>query len=201
MKKKYLSILIILMTIVLSVIMIVSSNRDESDFTLVDNKVSEEKPQSEKNISSVGLNSVLEELESLSNEVKISKESSEKVVQVELKEVDKKENIVKENDSKKNNNDNKQIKEDSHESKELFKVDKEEILGTMTLDEKLEIGKLFTKLSMNDYSLILESIKNDGELECIYKIENILSKRLEKEDYNIAVDIFDKYINLSVIKK
>ena len=195
MKKKYLSILLIFITLILSVGMIISNNREEEEYIFIANDKNENK------ILETDINKFFDDLDTQkSNESKnnnINEDIKNENIEYNNKE-DIKEDIIKVEEF----DEGKDIKNINKTKKEeIFKVDKNKILSIMPNSEKMKLVKLFSKLSMSDYAFVLDSIKNDSELKCITKIDEVLSKRLEIKDYKVARGIFDKYINLNVIKK
>ena len=195
MKKKYLSILLIFITLILSVGMIISNNREEEEYIFIANDKNENK------ILETDINKFFDDLDTQkSNESKnnnINEDIKNENIEYNNKE-DIKEDIIKVEEF----DEGKDIKNINKTKKEeIFKVDKNKILSIMPNSEKMKLVKLFSKLSMSDYAFVLDSIKNDSEIKCITKIDEVLSKRLEIKDYKVARDIFDKYINLNVIKK
>ncbi|WP_297435255.1 hypothetical protein [uncultured Clostridium sp.] len=195
MKKKYLSILLIFITLILSVEMIISNNREEEEYIFTANDKNENK------ILETDVNKFFEDLDTQkSNESK--KNNTNEDIKIENIEYNNKEDIKEDIIKVEEFDESKDIKNINKTKKEeIFKVDKNKILSIMPNSEKMKLVKLFSKLSMSDYAFVLDSIKNDSEIKCITKIDEVLSKRLEIKDYKVARDIFDKYINLNVIKK
>ena len=195
MKKKYLSILLIFITLILSVGMIISNNREEEEYIFIANDKNENK------ILETDINKFFDDLDTQkSNESK--KNNTNEDIKNENIEYNNKEDIKEDIIKVEEFDEGKDIKNINKTKKEeIFKVDKNKILSIMPNSEKMKLVKLFSKLSMSDYAFVLDSIKNDSEIKCITKIDEVLSKRLEIKDYKVARDIFDKYINLNVIKK
>lgn len=200
MKKKYLSGLVILITVILAGYMIVSSAaKNENDgYTMIENSQN-------KNLDGDNIEEFLKDVE------KNSGNSNEKIVKNDdnfnndKKEI--RENEVElDNDKSEGKQDNVQrektdakgqfINTNEEESISVFKIDKNLIVGSLTFKEKKNLTKIITSLSMNDYALIMESIKNDGELECVKKVNSILVERLDKEAYEVVKEILEPYINL-----
>ena len=201
MKKKYLSILVIFITLILSVGMIISNNRKDKEYTFVTNEINIEK---ESKISESDINKFFDNLDIEKNNKNQNSNNNDDIKNENIEYNKRKENIKEENIIEKESNNNKKeaIKNIiKTEKEEIFRVDKNKILSIMPNSEKMKLVKLFSKLSMSDYTFILDSIKIDSEIKCITKIDTVLSKRLEIEDYKVAREIFDKYINLNVIKK
>lgn len=195
-KKKYLSIIVIIVTAITIYLMLSYNNTlYESDYMMVQ----ENQNKIEKNNLFSELKN--KEIEFIKNKVKVSldkEEVNEEEYKVEEQEEANKEEldfsknskyIIKE-ESEKQENDNK-----------LFKVDKEEILYKLTKEEKKEIRTISKKLSMSDYAKIVSSIKNKGEMECCLEILDILNKRLDKQDYLSAKEVFEPYINVELLER
>lgn len=203
MNKKYLSIIVIIATLISVSLMILYSNTSyESDYIMVqenENKVLKEK--------------LFAEIENKAKENQLN--NKEKINIDNKEEINKKNEVVddsfsqeqkKNKDQIKNNNINEstvnsQEKNLINEEENLFKVDKEEILTKLSEDEKKNLKKLTKKLSINDYVNIIYSIKNKGELECCLKITAILQSRLSEEDYKEVRVIFEPYINVDLLEK
>lgn len=140
------------------------------------------------------------EIEFIKNKVKVS---------LDKEEVNKEEHKVEEQEEANkeelgfSKNSKYIIKEESEkeENNKLFKVDKEEILYKLTKEEKKEIRTISKKLSMSDYAKIVSSIKNKGEMECCLEILDILNKRLDKQDYLSAKEVFEPYINVELLER
>lgn len=195
MKKKYLSIIVIIVTAITIYLMLSYNNTlYESDYMMV-----------QKNQNKVEKNNLFSELknkeiEFIKNKVKVSLDKEE--VNVEKHKVEEQEKLNKEElDFSKNNK--YIIKEESEkqENNKLFKVNKEELLSKLTKEDKKEIGTIIKKLSMSDYVKIVSSIKNKGEMECCLEILDILNKRLDKEDYLTAKEVFEPYINVELLER
>ena len=206
MKKNYLSGLIILITLVLVGYMVVDSKKEDMgyimventesksiDKDLIDNFMSDVENSYNKNKKEIGKIEKVENVENVENkeDIKINKNKE-----------DKKDNNKKPIEYKNNINKNKEnitnLKENKNIDK-VFKVDKDLIVGMLTFKEKKDLTKIITSLSMNDYAIIIESIKNDGELECIIKINTILEESLNKEQYNLVREILEPFINLEFL--
>ncbi|MGL4656696.1 MAG: hypothetical protein ACRCWM_12575 [Sarcina sp.] len=207
MKKKYLSGLVILITVILVTYMIVNNKDENIDYTLVENNQSE-------NINAVAIQEFLAKLEENENknietpkDEKENDNTNKKIASEESFEDKNKEKIdetnkieKKEADEKKENDE--EIESYNIEKKEsiaVFKVDKNLIMENLSFKEKKDLTKIITSLSMSDYALIMESVKNDGELECVTKINNILEERLKKEEYKLVREILEPYINLEIL--
>ncbi|WP_055071467.1 hypothetical protein [Clostridium massiliamazoniense] len=191
MKKKYLSIIVIIITAITIYLMLsYNSTLYESDYMMVQ----ENQNKIEKNNLFSELKN--KEIEFIKNKVKVSLDKEE--INAEEQKVEEQEEedfgensqyIIKE-ESEKQENGNK-----------LFKVNKEEILYKLTKEEKKEIRTISKKLSMSDYTKIVSSIKNKGEMECCLEILDILNKRLDKQDYLTAKEVFEPYINVELLER
>lgn len=195
-KKKYLSIIVIIVTAITIYLMLSYSNTlYESDYMMVQ----ENQNKIEKNNLFSELKT--KEIEFIKNKAKvhlskeeISEEKSEieKIEEISEEDLDFKQSdkyIIKE-ESENQENDNK-----------LFKVNKEELLYKLTKEEKSEIKTIIKKLSISDYVKIVSSIKNKGEMECCLEILDILNKKLDKQDYLTAKKVFEPYINVELLER
>ena len=201
MKKNYLSGLIILITLVLVGYMVVDSKKEDMGYIMVENTES-------KSIDKDLIDNFLIDVEDSYNKNKkeivkkeiIKKEKVKNKEDIKInKDKDKdKKPVEYKNNIDKNKKETTNLKEDKNIDK-VFKIDKNLIIGMLTFKEKKDLTKIITSLSMNDYAIIVESIKNDGELECIIKINTILEERLNKEQYNLLREILEPFINLEFL--
>lgn len=206
MNKKYLSILVITITLILSVYMILKNQVIKSDVILVSAKPEH---NDNKSLLEGGLDEFLKEIEGDIVEKYIEETNNqfnnlERQVGTVIKDESNKEN---KNSEKNSNNINNEVSKKFYtkESKintsyPVFKIDKTEILKDMSLKDKTILTTMMTKLSMQDCATIIDNIKRYGELECVIKINELLKKRLNDEDYKIVENIFEKYINMQVLK-
>ena len=211
MKKKYLSILVILLTMILVIFMIKGSRNDEG-YTIVKGeqeiKTEEKLADSSKIINKKELDNFISDLESKNHkEENLSNNSGEKIKKenndIEFENTITKEqaleediNSIKETDSK------YQIDKSDNETKEvIFKVDKEKIISKMTSEDRKTLTRMVKKLSMYDYARMINTIKNNGEEEAALDVLEILTKRLNNEEYNKIKGILDPYINIDLLEE
>ncbi|MGL4453898.1 MAG: hypothetical protein ACRCTZ_22330 [Sarcina sp.] len=206
MKKKYLSGLVILITLILATYMIVNNKGKNSDegYIMVENSQNE-------NTIEDSMENFLENIEksSADNNELVKKDKKESQSEENDKSIEKDKARV-ENNKTDDRTEQKIEKEDIKQEEEIsyieevdsisvFKIDKDLIMGNLTFQEKKNLTKIITSLSMNDYALIIESVKNDGELECVKKVNSILEERLDKKQYELIRDILGEYINLEIL--
>ncbi|MGL5633675.1 MAG: hypothetical protein ACRDDL_01140 [Sarcina sp.] len=200
MNKKYLSVLIIVVTIVISTIMIINSKKLKyNDLIQVkkENVTKKDDDEINKNINNSNLEEVLDLIENLEKELNTTnlKEENEEV-QIEHPKTEMSNNetgsLVNETE--------KQVDESKEESIEVFKVDKTTIVEKLSFDEKLLLLNLTKELSMNDYATIIKSIKNKGELECVREVNRILESRLNTKNYESIKKVVEPYINMEVLE-
>ena len=195
MKKKYLSGLVILITVILVAYMIVNDEKEDSGYTMV-----KQESESISEIESEDLNRLLEIIE---NKEKHIVEKKNDIAKEEVKSREE----VKNNKKEENKSEEKLKTEELpttekfqvEEEVAVFKIDKNLIAGSLSFAEKKNLAKIVSTLSMNDYALIIESIKNDGELECVIEVNQILRERLDEKEYNLIKEILEPYINLDVL--
>lgn len=196
MKKKYLSIIVIIVTAITIYLMLSYSNTlYESDYMMVQ----ENQNKIEKNNLFSELKT--KEIEFIKNKAKIHLSKEE--IGEEKSEIEKREEISEE-DLDFKQSDKYIIKEESENQEndnKLFKVNKEELLYKLTKEEKREIKTIIKKLSISDYAKIASSIKNKGEMECCLEILDILNKKLDKQDYLTAKKVFEPYINVELLER
>lgn len=202
MKKIYLSVLVVLITIILVVFMVINNKQEDTGYIMVENEKIE---NIDENLLDNFINNLEENFDKENNKIikeeiiKKEKNDIEKNIIVDKKEIEEKE-IVKDN-RKVEEDKGKSVDEKKSESEsiQVFKVDKDLIMDMLTFKEKKDLAKIVRALSMSDYALIIESIKNDSELECIIKINKILEERLDKQEYNLIKEIVEPFINLEIL--
>lgn len=211
MKKKYLSILVILLTMILVIFMIKGSRNDDG-YTMVKRKQeikTEEKLADSSKISNEKeLDNFISDLESKNyKEENLSNNSGEKIKK-ENNDIESKNTITKEQaleediNSIKETDSEYQIDKSDNETKEvIFKVDKEKIISKMTSEDRKTLTKMVKKLSMYDYARMINTIKNNGEEEAALDVLEILTKRLNNEEYNKIKGILDPYINIDLLEE
>lgn len=200
MNKKYFSAIVVLITIILVVFMIFNKDEDNSyimvkdenkDFVMENNKDFEKEVN--ENIDEFILS--IEKIEDKNN--KIEEDES-----IETEELDNKYNKLERNENFNFNYNETKLEEGNKEEKEeIFIVDKNKILTSLSVKEKFTLMKMTKELSRDDYTLIIESIKNDGEEECALEIVRILQKGLDEEDYNSVKRILETYINIDLLEE
>ena len=211
MKKKYLSILVILLTMILVIFMIKGSRNDDG-YTMVKSdqeiKKEEKLADSSKIINEQELDNFISDLESENrNEENLSNDSGEKIKKenndIEFKNTITKEQALEEDiNSIKEIDSEYQIDKSDNETKEvIFKVDKEKIISKMTSEDRKTLTRMVKKLSMYDYARMINTIKNNGEEEAALDVLEILTKRLNNEEYNKIKGILDPYINIDLLEE
>ncbi|WP_066871836.1 hypothetical protein [Clostridium mediterraneense] len=211
MKKKYLSILVILLTMIL-VIFMVKGSRNDDGYIMVKSdqeiKKEEKLADSSKIINEKELDNFISDLESKNhNEENLSNDSGEKIKKenndIEFKNTITKEQALEEDiNSIKEIDSEYQIDKSDNETKEvIFKVDKEKIISKMTSEDRKTLTRMVKKLSMYDYARMINTIKNNGEEEAALDVLEILTKRLNNEEYNKIKGILDPYINIDLLEE
>lgn len=71
----------------------------------------------------------------------------------------------------------------------------------MTSEDRKTLTKMVKKLSMYDYARMINTIKNNGEEEAALDVLEILTKRLNNEEYNKIKGILDPYINIDLLEE
>ncbi|MGL5616923.1 MAG: hypothetical protein ACRDD2_11950 [Sarcina sp.] len=202
MKKKYLSALVIIATAIFVYLMLSYNNTVyEEEYKMVQ--------KNEKNYNKEELfNQILRsEKDYEKNEMKNSdenrEEKAESYIEPENKNIEKIEQIEKNNEKEVEIIENKSTESKVNEVKkeELFKIKKEDILSNLTKEDKKVLRTTIKKLSISDYVTIVNSIKNNGELECCLKVTTILKERLNEEDYEKTKTVLGEYININILEK
>ena len=198
MKKNYLSILVILITTILVAHMLVNNKQENMSYIMVENEKIE--TINERFLDDF-IDDIEENFEQENNEVireELTKQEDDNISQDKKEEKkDTKEKEIEKNSTKENKDINTNKKEP--QSVKVFKVNKDLIMDMLTFKEKKDLTKIVRALSMSDYALIIESIKNDNELDCIIKINTILEERLDKQEYDLVREIVEPFINLEIL--
>lgn len=85
-------------------------------------------------------------------------------------------------------------KEENYETAPVFKVNKDEIKDIISLDEKSKLLFMARKLSVVDYAKIVEIMKSSDEMNSASEIFQILKSRLNDEDYLKVKKILEPYM-------
>lgn len=184
MKKKFLSIFVILITAI--TVFTMFQGFKEKDANIDSNLFKEKSPK----------------VNSLNTEEKESKIDISKNNEDENKNI----NHEKENDIHNEEDTNDVLKEKkvekeedynqdkNYETAEVFKVNKDEIKDKITLNEKSKLLFIAGKLSMLDYAKIVETMKSSDEMNSASEIFQILKTRLNDEDYAKVKKILEPYM-------
>ncbi|SHI45670.1 hypothetical protein SAMN05444401_0685 [Clostridium amylolyticum] len=184
MKKKFLSIFVILITAI--TVFTMFQGFKEKDANIDSNLFKEKSPK----------------VNSLNTEEKESKIDISKNNEDENKNI----NHEKENDIHNEEDTNDVLKEKkvekeedynqdkNYETAEVFKVNKDEIKDKITLNEKSKLLLIAGKLSMLDYAKIVETMKSSDEMNSASEIFQILKTRLNDEDYAKVKKILEPYM-------
>lgn len=82
----------------------------------------------------------------------------------------------------------------------IFNVNKEEILGSLSLSEKTKLLTIANKISTVDVERMKNSLKKNGEKEGITEVVRVLKLRLKSDDYNEIKNILSPYINIEFLE-
>lgn len=82
----------------------------------------------------------------------------------------------------------------------IFNVNKEEILGNLSLVEKTKLLTIANKISTVDVERMKNSLKKNGEKEGITEVVRVLKLRLKSDDYNEIKNILSPYINIEFLE-
>lgn len=192
MKKRILSGVIILITIVSVVIMLFynkdigKENKREDEGKI---EVRKELNSQKHNNLNTQKNSDLEK--SLDNKSIVENKYEQK----EEKETKDNKNEVSKNEPNKNDNIEKE------ESALVFKVSKDNIPKELTFIEKTKLLSILRKLSSIDYAKINESLNKGNELEGAKEALNLLKLRLNSRDYKEIKDILSRFVdNIEILE-
>lgn len=193
--KKYLSALIIFVTLILVAFMIFDTNENDT-YIMVNNQEGTNKiGLINENINELLIDIEKVEDKNIKEETIIEKKEENQKIE---KRKEFKEEFIEENQKL------EEIEDNNYESgveESIFIVDKEQILKKLSTKDKFNLMKLSKEFSMNDYAIISESIKNNGEEECALEILGIVQKRLDKDDYMSLKGILEPYINIDLLEE
>lgn len=184
MKKKFLSIFVILITVI--TVFIMFQGFREKDVNIDSNLFKEKSPK---------VNSL--NTEEKEPKIDISKNNEDQSGNINH---EKENDIHNEEDTNDVLKEKKVEKEEDHnqdknyETAEVFKVNKDEIKDKITLDEKSKLLFIAGKLSMLDYAKIVEIMKSSDEMSSASEIFQILKTRLNDEDYVKVKKILQPYM-------
>lgn len=184
MKKKFLSMFVILITII--TVFIMFQGFREKDVNIDSNLFKEKSPK---------VNSL--NTEEKEPKIDISKNNEDQSGNINH---EKESDIHNEEDTNDVLKEKKVEKEEDHnqdknyETAEVFKVNKDEIKDKITLDEKSKLLFIAGKLSMLDYAKIVEIMKSSDEMSSASEIFQILKTRLNDEDYVKVKKILEPYM-------
>lgn len=83
----------------------------------------------------------------------------------------------------------------------LYKIDKNQILVSLSSDEKKDLEKIFKKLSTLDMGKIKEYFEDKNDNEGVVNSFLLLKKRLAEEDYKRVEEISAPYLDIDQIHK
>lgn len=82
----------------------------------------------------------------------------------------------------------------------IFNINKEDIIGKLSLAEKTKLLTVVNKISTVDVEKIKDSLKKNGEKEGITEVVRVLKRRLKSDDYNEIKNILSPYINIDFLE-
>ncbi len=82
----------------------------------------------------------------------------------------------------------------------IFNINKEDIMGKLSLAEKTKLLTVVNKISTVDVEKIKDSLKKNGEKEGITEVVRVLKRRLKSDDYNEIKNILSPYINIDFLE-
>lgn len=84
--------------------------------------------------------------------------------------------------------------------KPTYTFDKDEILKKLSDNEEDELKHILEKMSVFDMECVKKYL-NQGEEEDIRKAFSIMKRRLSVNDYRKIKEIFDEFMDMSIIEK
>ena len=89
--------------------------------------------------------------------------------------------------------------EDTEKTAAVFKVNREDIYGGLSLLDKEKLFLISTKLKASDYKKIYDLLQVDVDGTGTLSALKILKERLSKNDYSKIKQIFNKFINMDLV--
>lgn len=214
MNKKFMSLIVILITVITVFIMIYNSqnelnqNYNEKDI----NEYSAAKGQSNVNAKN---NKKIAENKDNSNK----RNDNQKNINITSNEnnVDNNNSSDKQENNSSNtiaivNNSNSNVNMDSNSktstskssnndsSIKVFKVSKKDIVNELSFSDKLKLVSISKTLSPDDFNSLQDDINSRDEKKGVSKAMSLLKKRLDESDFNKVKFIASKYINLQAVE-
>lgn len=93
---------------------------------------------------------------------------------------------------------NIESKEEKNIEKEIYKVNKEDLLKKLSKSEKEELDKILKNISSVDIGKIEQYMSNNDSKKDMKDALSLLNKRLGKDDYNKVIEILSPYVDLRV---
>lgn len=186
MKKKLLSIFVIVVTSITVFIML--QGLKEKDSSMDSNLFKENSPK----VNSLNTEEKGSPLDITKDE---GKDSSHENDEEEMSLENMKDSIKEEQEKQK-----EALNQEDLDTAPVFKVHKDEIKDIISLDEKSKLLFISRKLSMMDYGKILEIMKSSDEMNSASEIFQILKARLSEEDYAKVKKILEPYMYVDNIE-
>jgi len=93
----------------------------------------------------------------------------------------------------------KNIKNEYAEEKPVFKVQTSQIIGSLTVKDKMRLFEIAQKLNVQDYIRIEKLLKSQNQKQGIIDALHLLKIRLSDKDYQKIRDIADRFIDMDVV--
>lgn len=93
---------------------------------------------------------------------------------------------------------NIESREEKSTGKEIYKVNKEDLLKKLSKSEKEELDKILKNISAVDIGMIEQYMSNNDSKKDMKDALSLLNKRLGKADYNKVIEILSPYVDLRV---
>lgn len=164
---------------------VTNKKEDISKDKYVNKEDKKEKVNNSKDEGNKDLNDLEENIDDIKGNTEIKKDTS----------LDEKKDKNKEEKEKK-----EEIESNAAVASKIFTVNKEEIVGMLSIKDKYQLVSLVNKLSTVDIEKILTSIKNKGEKEGCIEVFKLLKLRLTEEDYKKVKEILSPYINIDFVE-
>ncbi|KYH34900.1 hypothetical protein CLTEP_10640 [Clostridium tepidiprofundi DSM 19306] len=95
----------------------------------------------------------------------------------------------------------KNIKNEYAEEKPVFKVQTSQIIGNLTMKDKMRLFEIAQKLNVQDYIRIEKLLKSQNQKQGIIDALHLLKIRLSDKDYQKIRDIADRFIDMDAVEQ
>lgn len=204
MKKKIMSVSVVIMTIITVGIMVYSYKYSNNNEQLNYSSLKNDKAINENSNNKESKSKIPNETIDVGNTVENNTASSENAIK---KDVDNSVNSVTQNEngnvsinSENNSTEDRSNNDvDSENNKPIFKISKDKIIDKLSFTDKAKILLISKSLSPTDFGKLQDDLNSQDEKKGMVSAMNLLKMRLDDKDYNKLKSIASKFINLDAL--